>query len=231
MSLPATLPNPFLEAFTVGIIYGLVFCTSTCLPYLASYIAGRNADFRQSTKITLTFTLGRIIAYAITGATVATLSAALGILINQNTLTNLQQYTAYAFGAATIAIGITILYQNQKPKTCPQNPPTTQPTQKQTKTKLDPGALTLGLTRGLILCPPLIALLIYAIPFAGPLETFTIALLFGLGTAISPILILGGITGWLLNKAPLFRKYIAIAGAAALIALGAIAIINPILTA
>ncbi len=52
----------------------------------------------------------------------------------------------------------------------------------------------------------------------------SIAVLFGLGTAISPMLILGGVTGWLLNKAPLFRKYIAIGGGAILIALGAIAI-------
>jgi hypothetical protein len=41
-----------------------------------------------------------------------------------------------------------------------------------------------------------------------------------LGTALSPILLLGGITGWLLSKAPLFRKWIAIGGAAILIVLG-----------
>ena len=52
-----------------------------------------------------------------------------------------------------------------------------------------------------------------------PLEP-VLAVLFGLGTAISPILLLGGLTGWLLNKAPLFRKWISLAGAAVLIVLG-----------
>jgi hypothetical protein len=47
-----------------------------------------------------------------------------------------------------------------------------------------------------------------------------VAILFGLGTALSPILLLGGITGWLLKKAPLFRKWITLGGAAILIILG-----------
>jgi putative Mn2+ efflux pump MntP len=63
-------------------------------------------------------------------------------------------------------------------------------------------------------------LLLYSVPFAAPLDSFAVAVLFGLGTALSPILLLGGITGWLLSKAPLFRKWIAIGGAAILIVLG-----------
>jgi sulfite exporter TauE/SafE len=77
------------------------------------------------------------------------------------------------------------------------------------------------LSRGLIICPPLISLLlIYALPFSSPLGSMTLAVLFGLGTTISPLLLLGGVTGWLLNKAPLFRKWISIAGGVALIVLG-----------
>jgi hypothetical protein len=34
------------------------------------------------------------------------------------------------------------------------------------------------------------------------------------------MLVLGGVTGWLLNKAPLFRKWLSIFGSGALIALG-----------
>ena len=53
-----------------------------------------------------------------------------------------------------------------------------------------------------------------------------LAVLFGLGTTISPILVLGGLTGWLLNKAPLLRKWISVAGAGILIVLGISALIN-----
>ena len=84
------------------------------------------------------------------------------------------------------------------------------------------------MSRGLIICPPLIALLIYSLPFANPIGSITIALLFGIGTALSPIILLGGVTGWLLNKAPLFRKYIAFAGGGILILLGIVTMLTSI---
>jgi putative Mn2+ efflux pump MntP len=61
-----------------------------------------------------------------------------------------------------------------------------------------------------------------------PTDSFVVAVLFGLGTALSPMLLLGGVTGWLLNKAPLFRKWIAIIGGGMLIVLGVAAIVNTI---
>jgi len=45
---------------------------------------------------------------------------------------------------------------------------------------------------------------------------------------MSPILVLGGVTGWLLNKAPLFHKLISIAGGAVLIVLGVVTIVSSI---
>jgi putative Mn2+ efflux pump MntP len=56
-----------------------------------------------------------------------------------------------------------------------------------------------------------------------------LAVLFGLGTALSPMLLLGGVTGWLLNKAPLFRKWISIVGAGILIVLGIATLANAII--
>jgi sulfite exporter TauE/SafE len=95
--------------------------------------------------------------------------------------------------------------------------------------RFDVRAFVLGLTRGLIVCPPLLLLLLYSIPFAAPIDSFFMAVLFGLGTALSPILLLGGVTGWLLNKAPLFRKWISIVGAGILIVLGLSTFINAIM--
>ena len=63
-------------------------------------------------------------------------------------------------------------------------------------------------------------LMLYSVPFGAPVDTFVVAVLFGLGTSLSPLLLLGGLTGWLLNKAPLFRKWVAIGGAAILVLLG-----------
>jgi putative Mn2+ efflux pump MntP len=84
----------------------------------------------------------------------------------------------------------------------------------------------MGLTRGLIVCPPLIAILLYSITFSVPISSFILAILFGLGTALSPFLLLGGVTGWLLNKAPLFSRWISKIGAGILLLLGLEMLLN-----
>jgi sulfite exporter TauE/SafE len=84
----------------------------------------------------------------------------------------------------------------------------------------------MGLTRGLIICPPLMALLTYAVAAPNPLNPLLLAFLFGLGTALSPIFLLGGIAGWLLNRATLWKRWISLAGAGILIILGISAILS-----
>ena len=85
--------------------------------------------------------------------------------------------------------------------------------------RFDVRAFSMGLTKGLVLCPALLGLLLYAVTQSQVNLTLT-AVLFGLGTALSPLLFLGGAVGWLLEKAPLFRKWISILGGAFLILLG-----------
>jgi threonine/homoserine/homoserine lactone efflux protein len=49
------------------------------------------------------------------------------------------------------------------------------------------------------------------------------------GTAASPLLLLGGMTGWLLEKAPLLRKWISRFGGAVLILLGISVLISAVI--
>lgn len=227
MSLIPELSSPYLTAFGSGLLYGLVACTSTCLPYLASYIAGIGTGFKKSIIVTLTFNIGRIIAYAIIGILIGIFSSLLWLFTEKATISPFQAYSSIAFSIVTIIIGLHLLYKNWKPK-CECKPPNPKIMKHRLIGKIDLGALTLGLSRGLILCPPLIALLVYSIPFANPIDSFTFAVLFGTGTAISPMLLLGGVTGWLLNKAPLLRKWIGLAGAIILILLGISTLISAI---
>jgi len=74
-----------------------------------------------------------------------------------------------------------------------------------------------------------VLLLLYSVPFSNPVGSVALAVLFGLGTTLSPILLLGGVMGWLLNKAPLFKKWVSIAGAAVLILLGIDTLINSLI--
>ncbi len=220
MSLVPGIPNPFLAAFASGLFYGLAFCTSACLPYVAGYIAGIGAGFRRGLLATLSYNSGRIIAYAMIGGAIGILSGSFRYLFTETSFLPFQRYSSFAFGIVTIIIGAIILIRVRKP-ICNQAPFIgIQQSPTGLRQRFDFGAFSLGLSRGLVICPALLALLIYSLPFATPIDGFAMAILFGLGTALSPLIILGGATGWLLNKAPLFRKWISTFGGLVLIAFG-----------
>jgi sulfite exporter TauE/SafE len=215
MSLVPNIPNPYLAALVGGIFYGFAVCTSSCLPYITGYIAGVGAGFRKGVAITMIFNSGRIVAYALIGTAIGVFK----LLVSDEFLTSFQVYSSFGFAIVTVVLGASILLKSKSQK-CNYSD-----THKDTKSLgrrygFDVGAFSLGLSRGLLICAPLIAILIYSIPFATPLDTLALAVLFGVGTAFSPMLLLGGTTGWLLNKAPLLRRWISAFGGVLLIVLG-----------
>jgi len=230
MSLIPQLSNPYIGAFAGGLVYGLAVCTAACLPYLAGYIAGIGAGFRKGFGITLVFSSGRIVGYALIGGAVGLFSGLFRLFVSGTAFSPFQVYASLVFGIVTVVIGVSVLVKYRKPCECDSA------TAKKIVSAgrkgwlgFDFGAFSLGLSRGLIICPPLIALLLYSLPFATPLGSLILAVLFGLGTALSPMLFLGGVTGWLLNKAPLFRRWVSIGGAAILILLGLSTLINALI--
>ena len=230
MSLIPQISNPYLGALIGGLVYGLAVCTATCLPYVASYIAGTGADFRKGVIITAFFNSGRIASYAIIGGVVGLFSGLFRLFVSSSAISPFQIYSSFAFGLVTIVIGSYILLKLKLGSTCnPQHTKSININRSPGRFGFNFGAFSLGLSRGLIICPPLIALLIYSLPFASPVGSVGLAVLFGIGTTISPILLLGGLTGWLLNKAPLLRKWISIAGAGILILLGIVTLINSVI--
>lgn len=222
MSLLPDVANPYMTALAGGFIYGIAFCTSTCLPYVAGYIAGINAGFRKGVAITLIFNSGRITAYAIIGAVIGTFN----YIFSGGFLLVFQAYSSVAFSIVTIVIGASLLAKGKKPICNLMYHQNEEKSASELGNRFDFRAYTLGLSRGLVICAPLMALLAYSLAFSSPLDSVFIAVLFGIGTAISPILLVGGATGWLLNKAPLYRKWISRFGAAALIVLGVLTLID-----
>jgi sulfite exporter TauE/SafE len=204
--------------FATGLINGLGFCTFTCLPYLASYIASTGANFRKSIFISSAFNAGRVIGYTLIGA----LIGLFGGLIHycaEDSVQILQNYSNLAFGIVTILIGVTLLYKNRKPS-CGCNPAPFKP-KRRFLNRFDMGAFALGLSKGLVFCPILMLILLpYSVLFTNPVNSVAFAFLFGLGTIISPMVLVGGVTGWLLTKADLLRKYISLAGSIVIILLG-----------
>jgi sulfite exporter TauE/SafE len=222
MTLLPEIPNPYLASFALGLLYGSTFCTSACLPYVTSYIAGIGAGFRKGVIVTSIYNSGRVTAYALIGG----LTGIFKLFVGDAFFSPYQKYALFAFGIITIIIGISILRKNRSsPCVCNVEDSKHLGLEKLTK-RFDICAFLMGLTRGLVVCPPLIALILYSITSSAPIDSFILPILFGLGTSLSPFLLLGGAIGWLLNKAPLFSRWISKIGAGILILLGLNMLLN-----
>jgi sulfite exporter TauE/SafE len=227
MTLLEQISNPYLASLVLGVFYGFTFCTSICLPYISSYIAGISAGFRKGVKVTAIYNSGRIAAYAVIGILTALFKA----LISDSLFGAYQKYSSLAFGVAVVAIGISIFFTKHSDDHCAmkkikQEPQGVLDTVKQ---RFDARAFSMGFTRGFVLCPPLVALLLFGVTSSPQTNPAFLAILFGIGTAASPLLFLGGMTGWLLEKAPLLRKWISRFGGATLILLGISVLISAII--
>ena len=229
MSLIPEISNPYLGAFAGGLLYGLAVCTASCLPVVTGYIAGIGAGFSKGVKVTLIFNSGRILAYTLIGALIGLFGGLFRVFVSESAISPFQIYSSFAFGVVTIVIGAAILFRARKPCDCNSERNSAGALWKVGQFGVDFGAFSLGLSRGLVVCPPLIALLLYSLPFTSPIGSVGIALLFGLGTALSPMILLGGVTGWLLGKAPLFRKWISLAGGGILILLGLFTMVSSVI--
>ncbi len=226
MSLLTEISNPYLASLALGLFSGLVFCTSACLPYITSYIAGVGAGFRKGVVITIIYNGGRVTAYALIGAAIGIFKLSIGDAI----FTSYQNYALLALGIVSIVIGVNMILKSRK-TTCTEGCAAQnikKPNGKGLAGRFDFQAFSLGLTRGLIVCPLLAPVLLYSVTSSTPVDSFLLAFLFGIGTALSPLMLIGGVTGWLLNKAPLFRKWVSIAGGVVLIGLGISALVNAI---
>ncbi|MGD9131396.1 MAG: sulfite exporter TauE/SafE family protein [Candidatus Bathyarchaeota archaeon] len=215
MTVLEQISNPYLASLTLGILYGLTVCTSACLPYVASYIAGIKAGFRRGVVVTVIYNSGRIVAYAVIGSIAGLLST----FVNAAFFETYQTIFSIIFGFVVIFIGISTFFKKASCNTCMPKNVESQGGLGNFRQNFDVRAFFMGLSRGFVLCPPLVAFLLYAITNYQANYT-VLAVLFGLGTALSPMLILAGVVGWLLEKAPLFRKWTSILGGAVLVLLG-----------
>jgi sulfite exporter TauE/SafE len=70
-------------------------------------------------------------------------------------------------------------------------------------------AASMGFLIGLVPCPPLIALLVFSATVGAAGTGLVLGLLFGIGTVISPIIIIAGAAGWfsdrIAREAPVMR--------------------------
>lgn len=171
---PALIPQEttLFAVWLLGLSLGLTACTITCLPFMGTWVLGRGGSQRQALYDTAMFVTGRIVAYSLLGAIAGGAGVWLSEAMNGGT-GNL------VIGLASIAAGIWLL-RGEKPhapcgtvRRAGSTPP-----------------LLMGFSLSLTPCAPLASLLAVCASAGSVRLGMTNGMMFGLGAALTPLLIL-----------------------------------------
>ena len=172
----------------LGVSMGLTACTVTCLPFMGTWALGRAGGQREAFLHTGVFLTGRVTSYTL----LATLAGALGV--------GLAQALGGAWGnaligGASILAGLWLLRRPGE-KSCAALPaPSFQPVRFHRKKSDSLPPLFLGAALSLTPCTPLASLLALAAQAGSPAQGAAYGLAFGLGAAMTPLLILVPLAG------------------------------------
>lgn len=205
----------FGTVWLLGLSMGLTACTVTCLPFMGTWALGRAGGGGEALRHTLSFLAGRVLAY--TALAAAAGFAGLG----------LARALGGAWGNAliagtSIAAGLWLLAARRggcagAPRAAPESPVAFR-----RRNAAPPFAL--GASLALTPCTPLAALLALAADTGSGLAGAGYGLAFGLGAALTPILLLVPLAGRLGRELRRGRPWLAVwlrrGAAAVLILLG-----------
>lgn len=221
MPMPEALsaaPIELLSVWLLGVSMGMTACTVTCLPFMGTWALGRASGTVEAFMHMGTFLAGRITAYALLGAATAAAGRGLAASLGGG-LGN------FVIGCASVAAGGWLLLRPGR--NCHPAAPGVAPLRFQRHARR-PDALPplfLGAALSLTPCTPLASLLALSANAGAVAQGAAYGLAFGLGAAITPILVLVPLAGRLGRELRAGRSWLAtwlVWGAAAvLVALGA----------
>jgi sulfite exporter TauE/SafE len=165
--------NLILESFILGLIYGIGPCTMSCAPVLLPIVMSSSKNTLDGLKQSVIFSLGRILVYSLLGMLMGGVGKILNISVPQ-----------WVMGAFMIVLGIFLFFNFQKKCLMSKI--------KFTGTKM---AFVAGIMMGLSPCAPLVGALGLSISTKSIILGGLIALSFGFGTLLSPILLVGVVGG------------------------------------
>ncbi len=186
----------------LGVSMGLTACTVTCLPFMGTWALGRASGQREAFLHTGVFLAGRVTTYTI----LAALAGAIGLGLAQalgGTWGNA------VIGGASILAGLWLL---AKPagKACGAVPPAPTFAPVHFRRKVDSlPPLFLGAALSLTPCTPLASLLALAANAGSAASGASYGLAFGLGAAMTPILVLVPLAGRLGRELRAGRTWLA----------------------
>jgi len=205
-AMPASTADfGWLSAWLLGLSVGLTTCTAVCLPYLGTWALGRGQGGRAATWDTAAFAGGKVVAYAVLGATAGLLGAKLlGFLEGS--------IGHWLIGLTAIGAGAWLLLPRAPHRRC----------------GMSRGERTSPFMMGFALsftpCAPLAALLAASAGAGDVLQGGVYGLLFGLGAALTPLFIviplLGSFGRKLQGERPWLGPWLLRAGGMVLVLIG-----------
>jgi cytochrome c biogenesis protein CcdA len=171
---PALIPQEttLFAVWLLGLSLGLTACTVTCLPFMGTWVLGRGGSQTQALYDTAMFVAGRILAYTLLGAIAGGAGVWLSEAMNGGT-------GNAVIGLTSIAAGVWLLRGEKPHSPCGtvRRAGSTPP-------------LLMGFSLSLTPCAPLASLLAVCASAGSVKLGMTNGMMFGLGAALTPLLIL-----------------------------------------
>ncbi|WP_155310406.1 sulfite exporter TauE/SafE family protein [Desulfosarcina ovata] len=186
---------PCFTALWLGITTGFGQCAVFCAPAVSTYIMGSRQGLREGFKSFTVFSAGRVFMCAMLGVAVGLIG---GAFIGR---AKAFEYSSIIYGWVIIFIGGLMLLspvcacrwtedKNRWPAWLPGrfafNPST--------------HLFVMGAALAIVPCPPMLVMLLYCLKMQSVMSSSILMLLFGIGTAVSPLLIISMAAGWFSGK-------------------------------
>ncbi|MEO5362112.1 MAG: sulfite exporter TauE/SafE family protein [Magnetococcus sp. DMHC-8] len=197
------LPPSLLTLFLAGATMGLTACTATCLPFFGTWALGRGGGGWVALRDTGWFLSGKLLAYTLLGAGAGGLGRWL--------ITTLDGQTGQlVIGSSSLLAGCWMIAQANRARPPSHHPSgTDQAACRTARTTAHYPPVLLGFSLSLIPCAPLTALLAAGVQSESTWLGASYGAAFGLGTALTPLLIILPVLGFLGGEANRDRPWLA----------------------
>ncbi len=171
----------------LGVSMGMTACTVTCLPFVGTWALGRASGQAEAFRHTAAFLAGRVATYTLLAGLAATVGSGLAKALG-GSLGNL------AIGLASLVAAWWLLIRPAR--FCGRSAAATAPVRFATERRRDSlPPIFLGAALSLTPCAPLASLLALAANAGGAAAGASYGLAFGLGAAVTPVLVLVPLAG------------------------------------
>lgn len=165
----------FISLFIIGLSYGATACMFSCMPFLAPLLITNSSSMKDSSKIVIPFSLGRVFTYTVIAVAASSGSLYIKAILNDNRLFQI------LLGVFTILMAFMMLagvYKNKKSCGSSNNKYSLKP-------KGTMGFFTIGALVSLNPCAPVLTL----VTLSANTGTISSAVIYGVSFGFGAILV------------------------------------------